>query len=102
MTQITIKILDLINKNENNVVSTISDLLSFEFIGPRGKVSFNTKTNTSITPLYEAEIILNEEDGMCKVNLLSEIKDTDKTFELLSELELGSATSAWYNSYVCI
>lgn len=99
---IIIEVFELLNKNENNSAQTISDLLSFEFVGPRGKISFNSKTNTSIAPLYEAEIILNEEDGMCKVNLLSEIKDTFKTFELLSELEIGSATSAWHNSYVCI
>jgi branched-chain amino acid transport system substrate-binding protein len=100
--QIVIKVFDLLNKNENNSAQTISDLLSFEFVGPRGKVSFNSKTNTSISPLYEVEVVLNEEDGMCKVNLLSEIKDTDQTFELISELEIGSASSAWYNSYVCI
>jgi branched-chain amino acid transport system substrate-binding protein len=100
--QIAIEIVALLNKHENNVSQTISELLNFEFISPRGNVSFNSKTNTSITPLFEAEIVLNEEDGMCKVNLFSEIKDTKKTFELLSELEIGSATSAWYNSYVCI
>ncbi|MEN9908531.1 MAG: hypothetical protein RLZZ540_1680 [Bacteroidota bacterium] len=100
--QIVIKVFGLLNKNENNSAQTISDLLSFEFVGPRGKVSFNSKTNTSISPLYEVEVVLNEEDGMCKVNLLSEIKDTDQTFELISELEIGSASSAWYNSYVCI
>lgn len=101
-TQIIIQVLELLNKNENNVAQTISDLYSFEFVGPRGKVSFNSKTNTTIAPLFEAEIILNEGDGMCKVNLLSEVKDINKTFKSLSELELGSATSAWYNSYVCI
>ncbi|TDE28227.1 ABC transporter substrate-binding protein [Flavobacterium ranwuense] len=100
--QIIIQVFDLLNKNENNSAQTISDLLSFEFVGPRGKVSFNSKTNTSVAPLYEVEIVLNEEDGMCKVNLLSEIKDTKKAFELLSELEIGLATSAWYNSYVCV
>lgn len=99
---IIIEVFELLNKNENNCALAISDLSSYEFVGPRGKISFNSKTNTSVAPLYEAEIILNEEDGMCKVNLLSEIKDTNKTFELLSELEIGSATSAWHNSYVCI
>lgn len=101
-TQIIIKVFELLNQNENNTAQTISDLLSFEFVGPRGKVSFDPKTNTSVAPLYEAEIILNDEDGMCKVNILSEIKDTSENFELLSELEIGSTTSAWYNSYVCI
>lgn len=101
-TQIIIQVLELLNKNENNVAHTISDLLNFEFIGPRGKVSFDSKTNTSIAPLFEAEIIMNEEDGMCKINLLSEVKGIKETFESLSELELDSATSAWYNSYVCI
>lgn len=100
--QIIIKAFDLLNKNESNSAQTVLDLLSFEFVGPRGKVSFNSKTNTSIAPLYEAEIILNEEDAMCSVTILSEIKDTKEAFELLSELELDSATSAWYNSYVCI
>jgi branched-chain amino acid transport system substrate-binding protein len=100
--KIIIEIFELLNKNDNNSAQAISDLSSFEFVGPRGKISFNSKTNTSVAPLYEAEIVLNEEDGMCKVNLFSEIKDTNKTFELLSELEIGSATSAWHNSYVCI
>lgn len=100
--QIIIKVFDLLNKNENNSAQTISDLLRFEFIGPRGKIRFDSKTNTSIAPLYQAEIVLNEEDGMCKVNLLSEIEGAKEAFDLLSELELGSATSAWYNSYVCI
>lgn len=100
--QIAIEIVALLNKHENNISQTTSELLNFEFISPRGNVSFNSKTNTSVTQLYEAEIVLNEEDGMCSVNLLSEIKDTKETFELLCDLELDSATSAWYNSYVCI
>ncbi len=100
--QIIIEIFELLNKNDNNIALVISDLSSFEFVGPRGKVSFNSKANTSIAPLYEVEIVLNEQDGMCKVNLVSEIKYTNLNFELLSELEIGSSTSAWYNSYVCI
>lgn len=100
--QIIIKVLDLLSKNENNIGQTVTSLGGFEFIGPRGNISFDSKTNTSIAPLYQAEIVINEEDGMCMVNLLSEIEGTKESFELMSELEIGSATSAWYNSYVCI
>ena len=100
--QIIIKLFELLNKYDNNISLTISDLLKFEFVGPRGKVSFNSKTNTSIAQLYLAEIILNKEDGMSKVNIVSEIKDTNQNFEILSELDLNSSISTWYNSYVCI
>ena len=51
-TQIIIKVFDLLNKNESNSAQTISDLLSFEFVGPRGKVSFNSKTNHLSTPTF--------------------------------------------------
>lgn len=99
--QIALKVLDLLNENNNKILLTSQELHSYEFDSPRGKIKFHAKTNTSIAPLYNAEIIANN-DGNCQVRLDGTIADTVKEFETMTELELNNTSSAWYNSYTCI
>lgn len=94
------KVLDLITEHKNKTSSIAADLLKFEFTGPRGNVFFDAKTNTSISPLYEASIVDN--NGMCELKLGSEIKNVKMEFDNLVQLDLNNVTSAWYNSYTCI
>jgi branched-chain amino acid transport system substrate-binding protein len=98
--QIVAKTLDLINEYKNKTSTIASHLQNFEFTGPRGNIFFDNKTNTSISPLYEASII--ENNGMCALKVGDEIKDVKTEFDKLVQLDLNNVTSAWYNSYTCI
>lgn len=95
------EILDLSEKNNQNITDIISDLNGFEFKSPRGVTTFYSKYNQTITPLYEASIYPDEK-GNCAVKINSPIEDTKSHFEELYRYELDGVTSAWYNSYVCI
>lgn len=97
---IALKVLNLATENNNKVTKIASELHSFEFEGPRGKISFDAKTNNSICPLYEATIIENK--GMCEVKIGQEIKNIKEEFEEMCQLPLENNISAWYNSYTCI
>lgn len=99
--EIALKVLDLLNDNNNNMLLTSQVIHSYEFESPRGKIKFHAKTNTSIAPLYDAEIIATD-DGKCQVRLGETISDIAKEFETMTQLELGNISSAWYNSYTCI
>jgi branched-chain amino acid transport system substrate-binding protein len=98
--QIVAKTLDLINEYKNKTSTIASHLQNFEFTGPRGNIFFDNKTNTSISPLYEASVI--ENNGMCALKVGDEIKDVKTEFDKLVQLDLNNVTSAWYNSYTCI
>lgn len=97
---IALKVLDSVAENKNRITQIASELHSFEFEGPRGKISFDAKTNNSICPLYEASIVENE--GMCEVKIGHEIKNIKEEFEEMCQLPLENNISAWYNSYTCI
>jgi branched-chain amino acid transport system substrate-binding protein len=99
--QIAVKVLDLSIEHKNNIQEITLALQTFKFNGPRGTVSFDSKTNTSFAPLYKASII-PDKNGMCEVKLGSIIPDTFENFEKLTRQQLDNTTSAWFNSYVCI
>ncbi|MDI9308850.1 MAG: ABC transporter substrate-binding protein [Limnohabitans sp.] len=97
-----ITIISDIITQEGNSISNLPKLLgSFTFESPRGTVSFHEKTNTTLSPLYEVEVVKTNEDK-CKLKLLSKIEDTHSPFETISTLELNDSISAWHNSYTCI
>lgn len=98
--QIVDKTLNLINEYKNKTSTIASHLQNFEFTGPRGNIFFDKKTNTSVSPLYEASVI--ENNGMCALKVGDEIKDVKTEFDKLVQLDLNNVTSAWYNSYTCI
>lgn len=98
---IAIKVLALIDEHKNITAKIVAGLQSFEFNGPRGKIYFDAKTNTSISPLYNATIIPDQE-GKCEIRIESMVNDVADQFKELSTYELDHAMSAWYNSYTCI
>jgi branched-chain amino acid transport system substrate-binding protein len=51
--------------------------------------------------LYETSIIPDKK-GNCEIKINSIIENTEDHFDDLYNQELENATSAWYNSYVCI
>ncbi|MEO8239836.1 MAG: ABC transporter substrate-binding protein [Flavobacterium sp.] len=98
---IALKVLELIDKHKNNVSKIATDLHSFTFEGPRGTIYFDSKTNTSIAPLYNA-VIISDDNGKCELKIIDETADVYENFEKLTNQDLNNSTSAWYNSYVCI
>jgi branched-chain amino acid transport system substrate-binding protein len=95
------KVLTLLEINNNNIIKVINDLDSFEFNSPRGLVTFYSKYNHTLAPLYEASVV-SDENGNCDVKINAIIENTLNSFEELYNQELGEINSAWYNSYVCI
>jgi branched-chain amino acid transport system substrate-binding protein len=98
--QLAIEIIDLSFKHSNKIISIANELQLFEFETPRGKIYFDSKTNTSIASLYEVTVI--ENNGMCELKLGNQIQNIKEEFEKMCALPLINVTSAWYNSYTCI
>jgi branched-chain amino acid transport system substrate-binding protein len=98
---IALKVLELAEIHKKNASKIATDLQLFEFESPRGTVYFDSKTNTSISPFYNATIVPSK-DGMCEVLLEGEAKDVFENFVNLTNQDLNNSTSAWYNSYACI
>ncbi|HKX85789.1 MAG TPA: ABC transporter substrate-binding protein [Flavobacterium sp.] len=95
------KVVSLLEANSNNVSKVIDELNGFQFKSPRGLITFYSKHNQTIAPLYEASIF-PDDNGKCSVKINTIIEDTDQHFDDLYSEELEGVTSAWYNSYVCI
>ncbi|MEO7978644.1 ABC transporter substrate-binding protein [Flavobacterium sp.] len=98
---IALKVIELIDEHKNSVQKIALDLQLFAFESPRGRVYFDSKTNTSIAPLYNATIISNNK-GKCEVEIEGLTNDVFEHFEKLTSHELNNSTSAWHNSYTCI
>ena len=98
--ELVTKILSVLEKNKK-VTDVAKELNGFEFKSPRGLITFYSKYNQTISPLYEASI-LPDENGNCLVKINSIIENTDLHFDDLYNQKLEGVTSAWYNSYVCI
>lgn len=98
---IVAKTLDLIKEHKSNVHEITFELKKIEFEGPRGKIYFHQKTNTTIAPLYEATIVL-ENSNACKLRIDSKISPSSEDFDKLLGQQLDGVNSAWYNSYICI
>ncbi|WP_130736562.1 ABC transporter substrate-binding protein [Flavobacterium sp. J27] len=94
------KILDLLDLHKNNLIDVCSGLAEFKFNSPRGIVTFEAKTNTTLSPLFEAKLI--EKNGFCEIEIEKSIPHYKEEFEKLASFELENINSAWYNSYTCI
>lgn len=93
------KILELLEIHKNNTSSIAAELMSFDFESPRGKISFDSKTNTTVSPLYDVTVIENM--GNCEIVVNGKIDNIKTEFETFSTLNLDNAVSAWFNSYTC-
>ena len=98
---IAVKTLALIEEFKNDISQIAAGLQSFTFESPRGEIYFDSKTNTSISPLYNA-IIVSDNNGKCELEIIGEATNVYDHFEKLTNQDLNNSTSAWYNSYVCI
>ncbi|UOX32568.1 ABC transporter substrate-binding protein [Flavobacterium sediminilitoris] len=94
------KIIDLLDIHKNNLVEISTELKKFEFDSPRGTISFDVKTNTTLSPLFEAKLI--KKNGFCEIEIEKSIPNYKEEFEKLASFELENINSAWYNSYTCI
>ncbi|CAD0005640.1 ABC transporter substrate-binding protein [Flavobacterium salmonis] len=98
---LALKVIELIVQSKNNMTQIASGIKSFTFKSPRGTIYFDSKTNTSISPLYNSTIIPNSE-GKCEIQIESIANDVFEHFQKLTNQNLSNSTSAWYNSYTCI
>ncbi|WP_329804355.1 ABC transporter substrate-binding protein [Flavobacterium facile] len=98
---LALKVIELIDLSKNNMTQIASAIKSFTFKSPRGTIYFDSKTNTSISPLYNSTIIPNSE-GKCEIQIESIANDVFEHFQKLTNQNLSNSTSSWYNSYTCI
>jgi branched-chain amino acid transport system substrate-binding protein len=98
---LALKVIELIDLSKNNMTQIASGIKSFTFKSPRGTIYFDSKTNTSISPLYNSTIIPNSE-GKCEIQIESIANDVFEHFQKLTDQNLNNSTSSWYNSYTCI
>ena len=98
---LALKVIELIDLSKNNMTQIASGIKSFTFKSPRGTIYFDSKTNTSISPLYNSTIIPNSQ-GKCEIKIESIVNDVSEHFQKLTNQNLNNSTSAWYNSYTCI
>ncbi|MCI9846974.1 ABC transporter substrate-binding protein [Flavobacterium pectinovorum] len=98
---IALKVIELIDQSKNNMTQIASGLQSFTFKSPRGTIYFDSKTNTSISPLYHVSVISTTE-GKCELQLENMTNDVQEHFDNLITHDLNNSSSAWYNSYTCI
>lgn len=98
--QLAIQIINLSEKHSNKIIDIANEFQLSEFDTPRGKIHFDSKTNTSISSLYYVSV--TEKDGMCELKLDNSIENSKEEFEEMCALQLDNSTSAWFNSYTCI
>lgn len=86
------------NNFQGNLIGEVIKTASYE--SPRGIIRFNDEWNTSLSPMYEAEVSVAD-DGKCALNVTGKINDIDADFSQMVSAELGETISGWFNSYTC-
>lgn len=76
------------------------------FTSPRGNVIIDAATHESHAPLYVAAITENEDNGMCRLQVIQEVDATTVSAhrkKFREEVEsIGATTTSWYNAYGCL
>ncbi len=93
--------LEKAKEHKNNVKEIAESFQTFSFEGPRGTVTFHTKTRHSIAPMYEVKL-KNDGNDRCILEIESRIDETATELESFIALPMEEAISGWYNSYTCI
>ncbi len=81
----------------NNGSGSLGD---WSYDSPRGKVTFDPKTQTTYAPLYRGMIIPNEEDK-CTVRIDNKIEITAEEHEKICLEKQEGHHSNWKNNYFC-
>lgn len=97
---LAIAALDLMTTHKNNGRLVTEELKSFTFDSPRGSVHFHKEYNTTLAPLYQVDVVANEE-GNCQIAITDVVSEVDSDFEQMAQIELEGTISGWFNSYVC-
>lgn len=75
-------------------------LSNFSFDSPRGKVTFHSETNSTYGPIYQGEIVMNE-NGKCLLQVKETIDITaDSHLECFNRKPIGQI-SRWKNNFLC-
>ncbi len=85
------------NFNQHEIVTQIK---SSTFESPRGIIRFNDKTNTSLSPMYDA-LVVPDQNGNCALEIVGQIEGLEHFYEKIVSIELNNAISGWFNSYAC-
>ncbi len=86
--------------HKNNARLVGESLKQFSFQSPRGNVVFQAPMQTSIAPLYEAEIV-NDGNDHCTLHITGEAFGYMEAFDKMVSHALENNISGWFNSYTC-
>jgi branched-chain amino acid transport system substrate-binding protein len=81
-------------------VATGEALKNGAYETPRGKLYFNDEWNTSLAPMYEAELAADDK-GNNRLIITTPISDVQTEFKKMTQPDLGETTSGWFNGYTC-
>ncbi len=90
----------------DNATERIALLESYSFTSPRGTITIDKETHTSLAPLYVATAVENEANGMCLLVPGHEVNANDvssqraKLWQEIAAFQ-GGFTS-WFNAYACL
>lgn len=86
--------------HKSDITSIIQQLKASSFNSPRGAIHFHNSTNTTIAPMYEADV-LSDENERCKLQVTRVLNNIEQDYETMASLELNNSISGWFNSYTC-
>lgn len=91
---------ELSEEHKFDLPAIVAKLKTSAFESPRGTIRFHDQTNTTLSPMYEANVIADA-NGNCGLDILGQIQGLETSYNTMIGLELNNAISGWYNSYTC-
>ncbi|MFM2017861.1 MAG: hypothetical protein RL007_1517 [Bacteroidota bacterium] len=98
--RIAVEALARMTENKNDAWLTGEQIKTFRFQSPRGEIYFDAATNTSLAPMYEAQLE-DDSSGNCRLKITGDAKETSAAYTAMTAPPLENVISGWYNSYTC-
>jgi len=90
----------------DSITDRIALLEGYTYTGPRGTVTIDKETHETNAPLYKTTIVVNDANGMCKLDSATEVAAGmvgDNRSKLAQEIAAFDGTgTSWYNAYGCL
>lgn len=92
--------LEVLQKNNLQGIPTGEAIKATTYESPRGNIRFEDNWNTSLSPMFEAELAADEK-GNNQLIVTGTSTDIEAEFRKMTSTELGETVSGWFNSYIC-
>lgn len=98
--QFAVKAIEALSACKNNGLKAAALLNNIEIESTRGVLRHDTATNYFYGPLYEAEVVADE-NGRCKLEIKEEISFLDEQWKEHTSKPMTHTHSRWTNTYLC-